>query len=55
VLAVIIGLVVWLLNRAQYRGDEPRRDSAMDVLRRRFAAGDIDEDEYERRLSVLPR
>lgn len=30
-----------------------RRDSAIDVLRRRFAAGEITEDEYRQRLDVL--
>jgi len=30
-----------------------RRDSAVDVLRRRFAAGEITEEEYRRGLDVL--
>jgi putative membrane protein len=30
-----------------------RRDTAIEVLRRRFAAGEITEEEYRRRLEVL--
>jgi len=30
-----------------------RRDTAIEVLRRRFAAGEITEDEYRQRLDVL--
>jgi putative membrane protein len=68
-LALAIGLVVWLLNRPGR--EDPRRDrsrdrswgspsgpgaeSAEEILRRRFAAGEIDADEYERRLSILRR
>ena len=52
---VIIGLVVWLMNRTPVRGDDRRSESAEDVLRRRFAGGEIDGEEYERRLAVLRR
>lgn len=54
VLAVIIGFVVWLMNRAQDRHDGGA-ESAEDLLRRRFAGGDIDAEEYERRLEALRR
>lgn len=33
--------------------DEPRRETAEDVLRRRFSEGEIDEDEFRRRLRAL--
>jgi len=52
-LALAIGLVVWLINRGNGRRPGERGDSAEEILRRRFAAGEIDADEYERRLSVL--
>jgi putative membrane protein len=54
-LAVIIGAIVAVMNRAQSRGDDRRGESADEVLRRRFAGGDIDAEEYERRLAVLRR
>lgn len=60
--AVVIG-VVTLLRRTAWRGrrgpwsavDDPRPagQSPLAVLGRRFASGEIDEDEYWRRLSVL--
>ena len=57
--AVVIG-VVTVLRRTGRRGpwratDDPRPsgDSPLAVLGRRFASGEIDEDEYWRRLSVL--
>ncbi|MBY8341466.1 SHOCT domain-containing protein [Streptomyces sp. KC 17012] len=61
--AVVVG-VVTLLRRTVWRGRRggPRRfmddarptgDSPIAVLGRRFASGEIDEDEYWRRLSVL--
>lgn len=52
-LGVIVGAVVAVMNRAQSRGDDRRGESADEVLRRRFAAGDIDAEEYERRLALL--
>ena len=60
--AVVIG-VVTVLRRTVWRGRggpwramadaRPTGDSPIAVLGRRFAAGEIDEDEYWRRLSVL--
>jgi putative membrane protein len=55
VLAVIIGFVVWLMNRTQGRSESRRDESAEDVLRRRYADGGIDGEEYERRLALLRR
>jgi putative membrane protein len=66
--AVVIGVVtvlrrtVWRGRRGPWRaaggfgpfGDSrPTGDSPIAVLGRRFASGEIDEDEYWRRLSVL--
>ncbi|MFE1250713.1 SHOCT domain-containing protein [Streptomyces sp. NPDC058735] len=59
--ALVIGGGAVLLRRTAWhaRGGGPRRrppvegDSPLAVLGRRFAAGEIDEDEYWRRLSVL--
>lgn len=55
VLAVVVGLVVWAINRTTGSAGGARSggDSAEEVLRRRFAAGEIDAEEYERRLTVL--
>ncbi|MFE3165017.1 SHOCT domain-containing protein [Streptomyces sp. NPDC059224] len=58
--AAVIG-VVTVLRRTAGRGGpwrpmgvaRPAGDSPLAVLGRRFASGEIDEDEYWRRLSVL--
>ncbi len=61
-LAVLVVSVlgsVWLVRRLrQDVGGSPvsrNGDSAHDTLRRRYAAGEIDDEEYERRLSALSR
>lgn len=61
-LAVLVFSVlgsVWLVRRLrQDVGGTPvsrNSDSAHDTLRQRYAAGEIDDDEYERRLSTLSR
>ena len=50
--ALLVGLLVYLVARGTGRG-EPRANSALEVLRTRFARGEIDRSEYEERLSVL--
>lgn len=51
---VVVGVVVWAL-RSGRRTDDGRGDSAAPqrVLGERFARGEIDDDEYRRRLEVL--
>ncbi|MEU5366202.1 SHOCT domain-containing protein [Streptomyces sp. NPDC005925] len=57
--AAVIGGGIVLLRRTVWRGRRgpwhPAREdnSPLSVLGRRFASGEIDEDEYWRRLSVL--
>ncbi|MFC8999612.1 SHOCT domain-containing protein [Streptomyces rochei] len=54
--ALVIAGGVTLLRRAGRRGPGRRgapNDSPITVLGHRFASGEIDEDEYWRRLSVL--
>ena len=53
VLAFIVGLVVWAMNRSERANAARGSDSGEEVLRRRFAGGEIDADEYQRRLAVL--
>jgi putative membrane protein len=56
--AIVLVIVVWLVVRGlmaverRDRSTEPG-DSSEQLLRRRFAAGEIDAEEYERRLVAL--
>lgn len=52
---VIIAVAVWLVVRAVGQGPARSGESAEDLLRHRFAAGEIDEEEYAKRLEVLRR
>ncbi len=57
-LVALIALVVWLLMRPfsnQRGGNRPeaREDSSEEILRERFARGEIDAEEYEHSLEVL--
>jgi putative membrane protein len=48
----VIGLVIWRC-RGWWKGGRGGAPDAMTVLRERFARGEIDTDEYQRRLRVL--
>lgn len=57
---VVVVVVIWLIVRGltvvERRDGRPiKGDSAEEVLRRRFAAGEIDAEEYEARRSALLR
>jgi len=54
-LAVIVAVIFLAVRMLTGTRQVPPRggESAEDVLRRRFANGEIDEDEYRRRLDVL--
>ena len=58
--AVVVVVVVWLIVRGlmviERRDRRPATsDSVDELLRRRFAAGEIDAEEYEARRSALLR
>ena len=59
VLVVAILASIWLVRKLREDGGSAAlsRDGggAHEALRRRYAAGEIDDDEYERRLSALGR
>lgn len=50
---LVIGLIVWLIVRLAISGTNRPAESAEELLRSRFASGEIDTDEYQRRLEVL--
>jgi putative membrane protein len=52
-LAAIVAGVVWAARRVWDRAGETRRtragnDTSLDILRRRYAAGELSRDEFER-------
>jgi putative membrane protein len=54
VIAAIVLAIRWLI-RADRRGSHegPATPDALEILRQRYARGEIDEAEYERRQTVL--
>ncbi len=50
--AIIVGSV-WAIRRRSGPEQQGRAESAQDQLKRRFAAGEIDEDEYLSRRALL--
>jgi putative membrane protein len=54
VIAAIVLAIRWLI-RADRRGSHegPATPDALEILRQRYARGEIDEAEYERRRTVL--
>lgn len=52
----LIVLLVWIVARvAGQRPSSGGAESAEELLRRRFASGEIDAEEYERRMEILRR
>jgi uncharacterized membrane protein len=50
---LVLGLAAWLIIRAVMTRSSGSAASAEEMLRRRYASGEIDTDEYQRRLEVL--
>ncbi|MBW0114562.1 SHOCT domain-containing protein [Pseudonocardia abyssalis] len=59
VLAILVAAVlasIWLVRRLRHDRTMLRDGTdAADILQRRYAAGEIDDDEYQRRRSTLSR
>lgn len=56
VIAGIVVLVKWLSSSSQSNASlppQPPRRSALDILKERYARGEIDDEEYERRKRAL--
>ena len=52
-IVVLVLLIRWLPGAI--RGLETPKESAEEILKRRYARGDIDKEEYDRKLSDLRR
>ena len=54
VLVLAVAGAVWVVVRSNGKGsDHSSTEAAKGILRRRFAAGELDEDEYRRRMAGL--
>lgn len=53
VAAVVVLLVRWLGGGNPLHRQGPSQDSALDILKERYARGEIDEQEYQERRRVL--
>jgi putative membrane protein len=55
ILAAIAIAVVWYFNKNNGNAPfiSPKKEDTLDILKRRFANGEIDEEEYEERKAVL--
>ena len=50
----VLLLLIWVIARAAASPDTPRNEESPEtILKRRYARGEVDEQEYERRLSHL--
>lgn len=52
---VLLGAVIWAVARAAGSSRESREESPETILKRRYARGEVDRGEYERRLTDLRR
>ncbi|MGJ5619077.1 SHOCT domain-containing protein [Sulfitobacter sp. MF3-043] len=50
---LIIGLIVLAVRSFLGRSDSPASQSAMDILKERYARGEIDDEEFERRKAKI--
>lgn len=51
--AAVVGVVVWLIAGNARRRGSPAEASALEVLKQRYARGEIDQQEFERRKRDL--
>jgi putative membrane protein len=52
---VIFAIVMLFKAGGSYSNSGEHRETALDILKKRYANGDIDDDEYERRRNELER
>ena len=55
VLIGAVALIAWLVSRTPIQTTAGRRSSAEEILKERYARGEIDKQEYQQRLTELRR
>jgi putative membrane protein len=48
IIAVVTGLVIWAVRRGSAREEHRFGDRALDILKERYAKGEIDKEEFDR-------
>ena len=51
----VVAVIVWAVRTSTTREAPTRGSTALDVLDERYARGEIDDEEYERRRKMLQR
>ncbi len=52
-LAALVALVVWVIQKSGRSGGDTVNETALDVLKKRYALGEIDTEEYEEKKKRL--
>lgn len=52
VIAGVVALVVWAVQKSGKTG-EAAQETALDILKKRYARGEIDKEEYEERKKAI--
>ena len=52
-IVAIVYFIKWLSASSKHGGYEKRGDSALEILRERYAKGEIDKDEFEEKMKAL--
>jgi putative membrane protein len=47
VIVALVAAIRWLIHQSRDPGREPRRDSALEILRERYARGEIGKEEFD--------
>ncbi len=50
---VLVVLVVWILQGSSANSRSTNEESALDILKKRYAKGEIDKEEFERKRKEL--
>lgn len=54
-LLIIVGVIFLIMNIAKGNMNQSSNDSPLEILKKRYARGEIEEEEYERRRKELER
>lgn len=53
ILLLMIGISIYMVRKNKKQNNEYRNDSSLEILNRRLAKGEIDEEEYSKKKRIL--